>query len=306
MGPTAILFNPSSGRGKSQKKRQKIESALKKQRINYRWFTSKSEKHLKKLAKSAAKEFPVVVAVGGDTTFQIVASELLSAKTSAAMGMLGTGSTNDISRCLGLSCAKTLGKAINSRKTRHMDVGILEIPGKSPTLFLGVLSLGLGVAVNRYMSGFWSRHPILKRGGDLMQNFAGIQGIRNSFRGGAVPSKIRMRTEDIDEWLDYALMTFSNINYYAGGLMLTPDITPFDGQLGCCIIQTQNWRQTVAIGLQSRKKKHINNPHVRILAGSSFELSSEIPIDVQYDGEVIPSTSEFRISIEPASLKIIG
>lgn len=303
----AFLFNPSSGRGKSLKKRRNIESVLKKEKIRYKWLTSKSEKHLKKLAKSASKEYPVIVAVGGDTTFQIVASELLSAKTDAAMGMLGTGSTNDITRCLGIQRPKQLCRAIKSGQTRQMDVGYLEIPGeKHPTLFLGTLSLGMGVEVNQYMAKFWARHPLLKRGGDWVQTAAGIGGIRDTFRRGAVPSKIRIRAEGLDEWFDFALLAFTNINYYAGGLRLIPETNPFDGQLGCCVIQTEDWRQTIAVARLSQKGKHVDHPRVKIYSGSSFQMESEEPVTLQYDGEVTRPTREFRIFLQPAALKIVG
>ena len=306
MFSTAFIFNPSSGRGKSLQKRRKIESVLKKQGIDYKWFTSNSQKHLKKLARSAARNFPVVVAVGGDTTFQIVASELLATDTSAAMGMLGTGSTNDITRSLGIQGAKQLSEAIRSRKTRQMDVGILEMPDEKPIYFLGILSLGMGVEVNRYMSAFWARHPNLRKGGNWTQTAAGIWGIRHSFRNGTVPARIRIQANGMDEWLDYTLLAFTNIAFYAGGIRLTPGVDSFDGRLGCGVLQTRSWMQTVAVAKRAYKGKHVDHPQVKIISGSTFMVQSQDPVRVQYDGEVSRATREFRISIKPAALKIVG
>ena len=306
MIPSAFLFNPSSGRGKSLKKRRKIESALKKQGIKYEWFTSKSQKHLKKLARSTARDFPVVVAVGGDTTFQIVAAEMLAAGTSAAMGMLGTGSTNDITRCLGIQGPRQLCRAILSGETRLMDVGLLEMPGEKPIPFLGVLSLGMGVEVNRYMREFWSRHPVLRRGGNWVQTLAGLRGIRDTFRRGTVPSRIHIKNDIMEDWLDFSLIIFSNINSYAGGLRLTPHTNPFDGKMGCCILQSRNWRQTLSTAWLAQRGKHFDHPIVKVLSEPAFMLKSEDPIHVQYDGEVSQPTREFRISIKPAALKIVG
>jgi diacylglycerol kinase (ATP) len=306
MDKIAFIFNPSSGRGKSLKKRRWIESELKKQGMEYQWFTSKSAKHLKKLARKATKEFPVVVAVGGDTTFQIVASELLSVKTTAAMGMLGTGSTNDITRGLGIQGVKKLCKAVRSGNTRQMDVGILEIPGKKPSFFLGVLSLGMGAEVNRYMSEFWARHPILRKGGNWLQTIAGIRGIRDCFRRNIIPATIRIQADGMDEWVDYALIAFTNINFYAGGINLTPDITPFDGLIGCCILQSRNTRQTVSAAWYAHRGKHKDHPYTKLLSGTSYLVNSEDPVRVQFDGELSQPTHEFRISVKPSALKIVG
>jgi len=249
MDPVAVLFNPSSGRGKSKRKRGQIEAKFKQYAIPYKWFASRNEAHLKELAQTAAQSFPVIVAAGGDTTFQLIAAEVLSTDKDPALTMAATGSSNDIACGLGWPQLDSLCEAIRVGRERRMDVGLLEIIGGSAKVyFIGALSLGLGVEVNRFVAGFWRRFPLAAKGGGFMQTVAGIFGIKDSFKYNRVPLKAKLKCERFERELDFSLMVFANIPSYAGGVELTPGVTAFDGKIDCCVISSDNFLQTLLIG----------------------------------------------------------
>ena len=104
------------------KKRKEIELKLKEYAIPYEWFTSESEAHLKELARMTAEKYPVVVAVGGDTTFCKVASEFLVMEKQPVLGMIGAGSANDIVRGIGGLCLDKLCQNLKYGKKRPMDM----------------------------------------------------------------------------------------------------------------------------------------------------------------------------------------
>jgi len=203
MDPVAVLFNPSSGRGKSERKRGQIEAKLNQYAIPYKWFDSRNKAHLIELAQTAAQSFPVIVAVGGDSTFQLIASEVLSSETDPALAIAATGSSNDIACVLGWPELDSLCKAIRDGRDRRMDVGLLEFKGGSAKVyFMGALSLGLGVEVNRFVAGFWRRFPLAAKGGGFMQTVAGIFGIKDSFKYNRVPLKAKLKCKRFEEkWI---------------------------------------------------------------------------------------------------------
>ncbi len=95
------MFNPSPGKGRSLKQKEKIQRCLKEKNIDFDLMVTESEDDLRQLAGEKAKEYEKIVGVGGDTTFNIIAGEILKYRGPIpALGMIGTGSTNDIVRGL--------------------------------------------------------------------------------------------------------------------------------------------------------------------------------------------------------------
>jgi len=306
MDPVAVLFNPSSGRGKSKRRRGQIEAKFNQYAIPYKWFSSRNEAHLKELAQTAAQSFPVIVAVGGDSTFQLIAAEVLLTDADPALTMAATGSSNDIACGLGWSELDSLCEAIRAGRDRRMDVGLLELKGESAKIyFMGALSLGLGVEVNRFVAGFWRRYPLAAKGGGFMQTVAGVFGIKEFFKYNRVPLKAKLKWERFEREMDFSLIVFANIPSYAGGLELTPGVTAFDGKIDCCVISSDNFWQTLLIGLRARKGRHISSDKVQIISGTAFEVIFSDNIDLQYDGEIINSVKAFKVSILPAALKVL-
>jgi diacylglycerol kinase (ATP) len=303
----AFLFNPSSGRGKSLKKRPKIEAHLKKYGIEYEWFVSKSEAHLKQLAREVASSFPMIVTVGGDTTFTLVAAEILKMSSGVILGMVGTGSANDIARGLGYYHLDAFCQALKTGNRRPMDIVQLEINGIPDEIhFGGALSLGLGVEVSRYIEDFRDRYPLLYPGGRVSQTLMGIRAIRSAFAKKSVPKRARLKVDNIQQEVEYSLLAIANIPYYANGIRLFPDMTPFSGRLECCVVNSTSFLHTIVVGDQAIRGKHLQRNEVRMFSGTSFEISSYDDLDVQYDGEIIPSVREFRVTVLPGAVNVLA
>ena len=306
MKEAAVLFNPSSGRGRSLRRRARIERALTRNGIDFDWFVSRDENHLRRLARSSAAGYGNLLVVGGDTSLQIVASEAIASNDDPALGMLGAGSSNDIVLGLGGPDLDAVCRALRRGRTRRMDVGCLEIPGEeAPILFLGTVSLGLGARVNRLVDGIWKRHPLIARGGDLSQTLAGLWGIRRAFKDRCVPSSLTLKAGVRSEEISFSLMVFANVPSYAGGMRLVPEATPFSGSLECCILSSGTYPRAMFVGLQVLRGRHLDMPDVRFMSGEAFEIASPDPLDVQYDGEIISDVSSFRVSVRPGALKVL-
>ncbi len=314
------------------KEKKKIETLLKKNDIDYDLLVTRSENHLRQLAVETTRQYEIIVGVGGDTTFNIIASEILkykkdkgAAQPAPAMGMIGTGSSNDIVRGLGIEKIEDACKAIKNNKIGKMDVGYLKINGKSePIFFLGALSLGLGTTVNRYVEGFHQRHKILSKIKPFDQLLSGLYAIYDSFSKKKVPlqTEIEYQTNNLNlksaqkikKKIEFSLLVFLNTPYYANGLRLVknedtacyaPARTLFDGLLDCCIVHTKSFVITLKVGIHVQKGTHMNRDEVTMIQSSLFKISSKEEIDIQVDGEIFEGVRQLEVSLIPKGLKVL-
>ena len=61
---TVVLFNPSSAKGRSLKKKDQIRQCLDAHGIHYDFMVTESEAHLRSLAAETARQYDIIVAVG--------------------------------------------------------------------------------------------------------------------------------------------------------------------------------------------------------------------------------------------------
>jgi diacylglycerol kinase (ATP) len=312
MEKIAILFNPSSRRGKSGKAKERIERILNNNRIDYDLFVSESEAHLKQLTLEKAPKYPMLVGVGGDTTFNIMVRKLLRENSPPpALGMIATGSANDIVRSLGILKIKEACAAIKRGSTTTMDVGCIKIDRKSkPYYFLGSLSIGLSTAVNRYVAKFQQNHNVIARVQPFYQLFPGLFGIHDFFTKNKPPLQLKIKYSNngkpsIKE-LDYSLLVILNTPYYANGLKLGIDNGSFDGILDCCAIDTRGFWDTFVMALKIQRGTHTQCQNVEYVHSSSFKASSQYPLDLLADGEIIEEVKEFEVSIIKEKIKVLS
>jgi len=301
----AVLFNPSSGRGKSSKRLGRVENSLKKHRIYYKLFITQSEEHLRQLARGFANENRIIVGVGGDTTMTLIATEILDLKSDSILGMIATGSANDVIHGIGCYDMEAQVQAVKTGRVKKVDVGQIEIDGlSSPITFLGSVSLGLGVTVNRYVEEVFTRHPLWSKYGLTTQTITGIFSIGKSFIKKDVPCKVWIKTSTFQEWVDFALIVFANVPSYASGLKVTPHASPFSGKLECCVINSMSMLRSLAIGIQTKRGRHLKRDEVQLITDTNFEVMPEEKIDLQYDGKIIEGIRKFKVSVLPAALNV--
>ncbi len=318
MNQIAILYNPSSGQGRSLKQKRKIEHYLTSHGVDYRLFVTASEAHLRELAAQTAQTYPVVVGVGGDTTFNIIAAEILNLCPQPIMGMIGTGSANDIVRGLGIKDITEACRAITAWNVKKMDVGYLKIIEENGNtrhqFFLGTVSAGLGTTVNLHVAEAQQRRSVLSRINPFSRLLSGLQGIRRSFDRPDFPLTAKITTNDprsghpVEIKVPFSLLVFLNTPYYADGLKLTvgpANTALFDGQLDCCAIHTSSFFHTIKVGLKVIRGIHNHQKEVTLLQAPMFKVFPRNPIDIQVDGEIIPQIRHFEVSIVPGMLKVL-
>lgn len=316
MKHAAVLFNPSSGKGRSIKQRTTVEHYLNQYGVNYDLQVTESENHLRQLAAETARDYELIIGVGGDTTFNIIAGEILKLENqnhAPALALIGTGSANDIARGLSIEKIADACKAIKQGNTGKMDIGRLDINGSpAPLFFLGTLSLGLGTTVNRYVESFHQRHNILSKIKPFDQLLSGLYAIHDSFKKKKVPLRVELeyrnqqQAEKIAGTIDFSLLVFLNTPYYANGLKLAEvEGALFDGLLDACIIDTVSFLHTLKVGIRIARGRQKKGDRTTLVRSGFFKVSSQEAIDIQVDGDIIEGVREFTVSAVPAALKVV-
>ncbi len=300
-----ILFNPSSGSGRSNRKENFIKKVLNNYRLDHDFIITQSEHHMVDEAKESAMKDQDIVCIGGDTSFSLVAEKILEIRRSSSrLGMVGTGSANDIPVGLGCGDISDLFSCVKENKTKKMDVGSFRINGGKEKIFLGTLSAGLGVSVNRYLEEFKKNNPRVAKATPFLEFIRGAFGVKHSFDSGEIPKNIKVRSEQFRGALKFSLLLFLNTPLYAKGIKLSPDASSFDGLLDCCIVNTVSLKDT--FNLLHKIKNRSNDPEKRlkIIKGTSFNIEFDRSSSIQFDGEIIDGIQNLDVSTGKMQLEI--
>jgi len=305
--PIPVLLNPSAGAGRASRMRARLESELKRQGIPYTLTVPESEAGLREATRRLAAAERVIAGAGGDSTFLIMAEEILKSGGRAALGLVGMGSSNDIPSSLGLDTIEAACRALGEGRPRGIDVGVVERDGARLGYFLGQANLGLGVAVNRYVAGLAARRPRLAS----RQFLDGFFGVREAYRMGRIPVAMRIEGGEAGRVEgSFVAAVFANTPLWATGLRIAPEARPDDGLLDLCLIEACPFRRLLRIYAAARKGRHADLPEVRLRCSKKFEVKLAGPAFVQTDGEILEvgggeGSQTIAFGLLPSALNIL-
>jgi YegS/Rv2252/BmrU family lipid kinase len=242
------------------------------------------------LARAAARDVSIVVAVGGDGTVAEVATGL--AGTSALLGIVPVGSTNITAQELGIPAQRERAAALvfGPHQVRAIDAGWC-----GDRRFLHIAGAGLD-------SHFFERtsRALKRRVGWLAYLPAALIALRQP------PGRF---TIDVDG--ERALTVRSALVLVANGgsiitpmIRLHPDVRTDDGWLDVLVFTAT---EPAAIGraiwgLATRSLA--SSPYMVHMRGRSVRLSSDPILPVQLDGDVVTRTP-VEFTIEPGAIRAI-
>jgi len=303
----AILFNPSAGRGKALREKERMEEILSRLEIPYDLLVTQSEDNLRELAGETSGKYRILVGAGGDSTFNIMVNEILGKGGDVSFGMIGLGSSNDITKEFHLDSLEKACRALKRGKTKRIDLGYIAQDKGILRYFLGQANIGLGVLVNRYVEELARRKPRLGKN----QTVAGILGILEAYRSKKVPIPLTIESEKGKVEGEFILAVFSNTRYWATERKISPFALPDDGRLDGFLVQKCSFPQLAYIALLAKNGRHTKAREVRTLQSRYYEISSEKDFEIQTDGEIIGGLSEpsqfrkIQIKIIPQALNLI-
>ncbi|MGG1575517.1 diacylglycerol/lipid kinase family protein [Fictibacillus sp. NRS-1165] len=299
----------------NNKKARKIWKAVKEvlsaEGVAYRSFYTESEGHALEIAKKIScinrDLIEAVITVGGDGTIHEVINGLEDSPE-ITVGFLPGGSGNDIIRGLGFNKNKSLAyilkwRLLNKRNAKRIiDAGMLSFPGQARRNKRFVSTAGIGFdgevtkLTNRSTYKKW-----LKRFGAGNLAYT-VSMFRLLFTYKPVDAAVTV------DGLEYKfpsvwLIAAGNLPYYGGGMKICPSAKPDDGLLELCVVHELHPLKLLFLFVTVFWGKHEDLDGVTILEGRVISITSNEPLTVQADGELL-GTTPVECTLMPSVLSI--
>ena len=241
------------------------------------------------LARAAAPDADLVVAVGGDGTVADVATALHG--TGVPLGIIPAGSTNIVARELGIptNAGAAITLLLGPHRRRTIDLGVC-----GERRFLHMAGAGLDSRL------FAAANPALKRRvGWLAYLPPAVRGLR------LPPARFTIRADEVTTEVVSPLVLVANGgSIIAPGLRLYPGIRKDDGLLDVLIFTgtgpapiTRTLGRLATRGLD-------RSPFVLRFQAQEIELTADPALPVQLDGDVVEQTP-LAFGIAPAALQVV-
>jgi diacylglycerol kinase (ATP) len=231
----------------------------------------------------------VAIVAGGDGSLCLAAPSLV--ETGLTLGILPTGTANDLARTLGIPPdLEQAADIILAGHRRRIDLG--SVNGKP---FFNVASIGLSTDLARELSS-----DLKLRWGRLGYAVAAVRALARARRFTAWVSEngtsLRTRTMQI---------AVGNGRFYGGGTIVAAHAAIDDGHLDLYSLEMRTvWKLALMLG-SFRSGEHGAWSEVTTLRGTEFEIRTSRPRPVNADGEIITATpAVFRV--HPGAVEVLA
>ncbi len=234
-----------------------------------------------------------MVAAGGDGTIHEVVNGLLAGSGEMPMlGIISGGSGCDYAKTFDIpdDPALAVEKIVSDEPPRIVDAGVVTFEG-TRRYFCNIAEVGIGAeVVDRaarmprrlggavYLAGFVRTLPSFKRR----------------------PAEIRMDAARYDGPLTNLVVAIGQV--FGGGMRVAPNADPSDGMFD---VQIQfGSKLDYALGIAKvYRGTHIPHPRIREERAAHLEISSDVPLTIEADGEVLGRTPA-TFSVVPGALRL--
>ena len=280
-----LILNPVSGKMTGKKHLADVVEKFCRAGYAPLVFTTLESGHATRLAAEHGGEVDLVVCMGGDGTFNEVASGLLSTGHKTPMGYIPCGSTNDFANSIGLK--KTVAAATDAilNGTSHpYDIGVF-----GQRHFSYVASFG---AFTR--TSYSTPQDIKNALGHLAYV---LEGGKEIFNIRPWHARIEVDGETVEEG-DYLFGAISNCLTVGGGLLkLDPaTVSMSDGYLELLLVK--NPRNPVELNdcISALVEQRYDSECIRFCKGKNFVLDTNPEMEWTLDGEWCAGAEKINVS----------
>ena len=286
-----VILNPIAGGGRLLREQGGLHAVAADRGSKLDIWISESPKHTIELAeRAAATEVPLVLAYGGDGTYNAVARGLLGSST--AMGVLPGGTTSVLAYEFGVP--RPASKAVDALlagEDRAMRVGRTD----AGNLVLLMLSAGPDSHVLERL------RPSFKRLGGRVG--VALQAVVEAINGVALP-RIRVATDSAIDEAGWVIV--GNSRCYGSKFCATPGADPFRDDLEVVAQQTSGRRAAMSFLFGIPSGRHVRRDDVVREVVDRVRLESASVGDAvpyQIDGDVV-GVLPVEVNIDPQPLWI--
>ena len=296
-----VAINPSASFGKSREVGPAVVATL---RALGHLVTSLTEPDFEQLRDSArraiAKKPDALVVVGGDGMVSLGVN--LLAHTKVPLGIIPSGTGNDMARGLGIPVGNTEAaiealvdalarpaRAIDAGRIRHLDS---ETGEATTTWFASVLSAGFDAIVNERANRL--RHP---RGKSRYLVALVIELARLR------PIRYRLVLDGVETVTDAALIAVGNNQSIGGGMRVTPNAVVDDGLFDVLVVTPLSRIAFMRVFPRVFAGTHLTDPRVTVHRAKHVRIEAD-NVAAYADGERV-SLLPVDVEIVPGALRVL-
>jgi len=323
-GPFCFVVNPAAGHGRSLRALRTVAAALDAAGAAYHVSESSSLDDARDIARRAAQQGEVVVAVGGDGTAGALAGAVASA--GGRYGIIPAGRGNDIARVLGIPAdPASAARVLLAGRSRHVDLIAVSAPGHPDTTVVGSVYAGVpSIAGEIANHSQWLPGP-------LHYPVAALRALAGwtpaTFRaeircataaanagppGAADTTEPTEPTEPtVHEFPGYAIVV-ANVAYFGAGMQVAPPAVIDDGVLDIVIMRDGPKLAFLRALARVRSGTHLRLPQISVDRGTEVLLSIDRDMLAAADGEALPCAAplpagtQLRIRVLPGVLTVLA
>ncbi len=287
--PIPVIMNPTAGGGRLLRQRPRLDAAAAELGVVLDWWPTARRGHGKELASQAVEQdLPLVLAFGGDGTYNEVASGLLGSAT--AMGVLpgGTASVLVYELAIPRPPQRALA-ALVAGHDRAMRVGRTS----AGQVVLLMVSAGPDAVILKNLPA-----PLKRYGGKLG---IALQAIIELVRGN-LP---RLGVSYGDQYSQAGWAIVGNSRFYGGPYPATPGADPFSGNLELVLQQRPGRRRALAFALGFPRGRHVRRADVIRAEVERVHIAAadQRRLPYQVDGDVAGHLP-VEVTTDPQSLMV--
>jgi diacylglycerol kinase (ATP) len=300
-GQVVFLVNPASANGSTGRRWPEISRRAAAQGLTGDVLVSEAPGHLGELAARAAAEGAgVLVVVGGDGSVHETVNGLVAAGRGqdVELAVLPRGTGKDFVRSLRIP--GKLAEAIDVARTgraRTIDVGRARFTAwdgsEAEAYFANFAGAGISGAIAQRANAT-----------------SKATGGRVSFLWATVAVFVRWKSESVTADVDgtrrsgqmFEVLAM-NGDYSAGGMWLTPEAAPDDGQFDVLLIGDVTKADFVRTFPKIYRGKHLGHPKIEVLRGRTVTVDAASRLPIVLDGEQ-PGTTPAVFELVPEALRV--
>lgn len=289
-----LIANPGAGKPKESARQLELATRLLQQHgMRVDVALAKPKEEATPLAKQAVKDgYDIVIAMGGDGTLEAVLRGMVGRKT--PMGILPTGTQNNIARSLGIPLEMDAAcDLIASRHVRKLDVGRVKVRNGKKLHFFELTAVGLVAAL--YPETSKLANGKLSRIKDAALTLIQHEPDAEVFLTLDDESRIKVKT---------MLVVVSNAPMFGANFLVAPEATVTDGYLDVSVYPDFSKAEVLAYFAQIRSEGFSSNEKVQRYRACRIEIKTRPKMEVMADG-VMLGKGKVEIKSKPGAVWMI-
>lgn len=297
-GKATVLANPRAGKGRVGRDPGALTASLDESGIEFGLLMTQGPGHATDLARRALEDGSrFLVAVGGDGTVHEVVNGMMQSGRAgqAVLGVVPAGSGGDFVKTFGLPARlQDAVRHLGGENTFAIDIGKItytHMGERATGYFANIAEAGFGAEVVRRA--------------EKLPRFVGRARYLVTFLFTLGAFRIRDARVEIDGRVHVGPLTnlvIANCQFYGGGMKIAPKALPDDGRFDVLLIRGTK-RDYVANSTKVFRGEHLPSPVIKEYYAERVEVTADMPLRIEADGEMLGSTPA-TFEIIPSALRL--